>query len=474
LAQAALIAAAMAALALRRAWNGLLERRIICADRLKALRMPSLHFPDLQPRSRSVLLILLTLLLTGCAGRALMPTPNLYSAGGGEPFAETPPAWRSTRVDLLYATDRVPETDSTGRLVYGHGRSRSLAFGSAMVEIGDGSNWAALDADSRRRKRGQAWPLRMGSLRELGRFVETPYPFTVQDGRIVANAAVLAEQAGAEDALRREVARRLSAAPTKELLIYVHGYNNGFDDAALTLAELWHFTGRTGVPLLYTWPAGHGGLSGYAYDRESGEFTIFHLKQLLRALAELPELEGIHLLSHSRGTDVAVSAERELVIEARAAGVDPRARYRIANLILAAPDIDVDVLGQRVIAERIGEGTEQVTIYASRKDKAIGLAEALFGSALRLGRASAGRLPATVASRFEDAGNVAMVESRSAGGLIGHGYFHSDPATSSDLILVLRDRRPPGAAHGRPLTPVDVNIWALDEGYPGRTAGRRP
>jgi len=428
----------------------------------------------IQPRVRAALLVALTLLLlAGCAGRPLMPTPNLCIAGGSQPFAETPPAWRSTRVDLLYATDRVPETDSAGQLTYGHGRSRSLAFGSAMIEIGDGSNWAALDADSRRRDRARRWPLRMGSVRELGRFVETPYPFTVQDARIVPDAAVLAEQAGAEEALRREVARRLSSAPTKDLLIYVHGYNNGFDDAALTLAELWHFTGRTGVPLLYTWPAGHGGLSGYAYDRESGEFTIFHLKQLLRALAELPELEGIHLLSHSRGTDVAVSAVRELLIEARAAGVDPRERYRIVNLILAAPDIDIDVLSQRVIAERLGEGTEQVTIYASRKDKAIGLAEALFGSALRLGRASAGKLPTTVASRFEDAGNVSMVESRTAGGLIGHGYFHSDPATSSDLILVMRDRRRPGADYGRPLTPVDVNIWALDQGYPLSTAGGR-
>jgi hypothetical protein len=67
-----------------------------------------------------------------------------------------------------------------------------------------------------------------------------------------------------------------------------------------------------------------------------------------------------------------------------------------------------------------------------------------------------------------------MVESRSAGGLVGHGYFYSDPATSSDLILVMRDRRRPGAAHGRPLTPVDINIWALDEGYPGHNLPRKP
>jgi hypothetical protein len=66
------------------------------------------------------------------------------------------------------------------------------------------------------------------------------------------------------------------------------------------------------------------------------------------------------------------------------------------------------------------------------------------------------------------------VESRTDGGLIGHGYFHSDPATSSDLILVIRDQRRPGAAHGRPLPPVDINTWALDKGYPSGQIGSRP
>ena len=56
--------------------------------------MQSIHLPDLQPRPRAVALLLLTLLLAGCAGRPLMPTPNLYIAGGSQPFAETPPALR--------------------------------------------------------------------------------------------------------------------------------------------------------------------------------------------------------------------------------------------------------------------------------------------------------------------------------------------------------------------------------------------
>ena len=429
----------------------------------------------IQPRVRAALLVALTLLLlAGCAGRPLMPTPNLYAAGAREPFARTPPELRSTRVDLLYVTDRVPQPDESGNLAYGYQRSLSMAFGSAIVEIGEGETWEALRADSRRRERAQRWPLKLAGLREQGRFPETPFPFTYQDGRIVRDDAALADQARTELLLQQEVARRLSITPAKELLIYVHGYNNDFEDAAFTLAELWHFSGRTGVPLLYTWPAGRGGLTGYAYDRESGEFTVFHLKQLLRALSRLPEIERIHLLAHSRGTDVLLSAVRELVIEAKAAGADPRERYRIANLILAAPDLDVEVLSQRVIAEGVGSAADLVTIYASREDKAIGLAEKLFGSALRLGRAAEGRMPADIATSVEGAVNVSLVESRSGGGLIGHGYFHSDPATSSDLILVIRDRRRPGAAHGRPLAPVDINSWGLDEGYPTDPPGAKP
>ena len=45
------------------------------------------------------------------------------------------------------------------------------------------------------------------------------------------------------------------------------------------MAEFWHFLGRLGVPLKYTWPAGRPGLNGYSYDRESSEFTVNHRRR---------------------------------------------------------------------------------------------------------------------------------------------------------------------------------------------------
>ena len=78
----------------------------------------------------------LLFLLSGCAGktRHLMPAPNLYTqAGAPELFTDLPDELTSNQIDLLYITDRVPEINKAGELSYGFRRSRSAAFGSAIV-----------------------------------------------------------------------------------------------------------------------------------------------------------------------------------------------------------------------------------------------------------------------------------------------------------------------------------------------------
>jgi hypothetical protein len=51
-------------------------------------------------------------------------------------------------------------------------------------------------------------------------------------------------------------------------------------------------------------------------------------------------------------------------------------------------------------------------------------------------------------------------------GFLGHSYFHENPATSSDVILVLRDNRGPGAENGRPLLKQQEGFWEIKDGYP--------
>ncbi len=65
--------------------------------------------------------ICLAVALTGCS-RQLMPTPNLYAGAADDPFADVAPAYRTPEMDLVYATDRVPEPQK-GDFRYGSDRS---------------------------------------------------------------------------------------------------------------------------------------------------------------------------------------------------------------------------------------------------------------------------------------------------------------------------------------------------------------
>ena len=62
--------------------------------------------------------------------------------------------------------------------------------------------------------------------------------------------------------------------------------------------------------------------------------------------------------------------------------------------------------------------------------------------------------------------NVQFIECKVKTSFIqSHSYVFTNPAALSDLILVLRDRRPPGAEHGRPLRQPAEGIWELDQNY---------
>ena len=75
------------------------------------------------------------LLITGCAeNRLLMPTPNLYADEDATLFEVLPQEYASTLVELIYVTDRAPETDEAGNLRYGYNRSNSLAVGTTVVK----------------------------------------------------------------------------------------------------------------------------------------------------------------------------------------------------------------------------------------------------------------------------------------------------------------------------------------------------
>ena len=413
-------------------------------------------------------LLACVMLVVGCAeSRQLMPTPNVYADENVTLFEALPQEYTSTQVELIYITDRVPETDEAGNLRYGFGRSNSLAVGTTVVDLGQNGAWEDLVEASRTHTRFGDFELRLVSINEFTRMPPTPIPYQVIDGEIVEDPEAVAARDASIALMKAEIRRRLALTPRKDVYIYVHGYNNTFEDAAFALAELWHFFGREGLPIIYTWPAGHPGVFGYTYDRESSEFTIFHLKQVIRWLSDQPEVENIHIIAHSRGTDVAISAFRELVIWARGAGISARKRFKIKNFVMAAPDLDVQVISQRIAAERLVLEVDQGTLYTSPGDEAIGIAEMLFASPRgRLGTLAITELNEGEIGRMKaNAARVTVINFDGESTGYGHSYFRTNPAVSSDLVLMIRYGFKPGEA-GRPLEHIGLNFWRVPEGYP--------
>jgi esterase/lipase superfamily enzyme len=408
-----------------------------------------------------------------------MPTPNIYSRGGIDPFPDVPPAQQSNRAEVLYVTDRAPEKGATPEAAnYGHQRSRSVAFGAAEVEFGKDVSWDELVNASTSAKRNVKLPMTVTKATEICRFPPTPKTLveipSAAEAATQPNAAPSVLREEVHDAMvqcRQELSARLKDAPVKDVYVFVHGVKTGFYGSVQTAAELWHFLGREGVAVAYSWPAGGKGLlRGYNYDYNSSEFTVYHLKETLRAIAGCPDVRKIHIIAHSRGTDVTVTAVRELHLEISGSGRSTRDVMKLGTVVLAAADLDVDVVIQRAATARLGKVPERSVIYISSTDKALGFSRWLFGG-VRLGKLKPDIFTKEELAALRTSPYLAIVDARvTKPGSFGHNYFYSNPSVSSDVILVLRYGKAPGAENGRPLGIENNGFWVIDDRYPKLTA----
>jgi esterase/lipase superfamily enzyme len=439
-------------------------------------------------RASRIAVGLLACVLAACAtDHALMPTPVLYTGPNAKPlFADEPPPSPPT-LDLLFVTDRAHGQDA-GEPPYTASRSRSMAFGSAMVEFGEGLTLDMLALQNRGAERPAAVHLSLGATTELGRFPAIPYELVgPRDGKRRAAAVVEAHER-AKRQLQAEVARRLASAPRKEIVLFVHGYHESFERAALTMGETCHFLGREFVCAIFSWPAGGQGgiLFGYDVDRESAEYAVEDLVKAIRIIARTPGLERIHFIAHSRGCDTLASALAELSVEAYFRQSSPTREFHIGNVVLVAPDLDGDVAVMKIFKvfsdPDLPFGTEpdadaiippapelKLTVYVSHDDKALAVAGWLFGSIARLGRIDPTMFTPDQIALIGGLGAVDIIEVRGATDFFGHSYFVSNPRVSADMIAMLRYGLRPNEP-GRPLEHIAGPFWRVPAGSPVSTS----
>ena len=428
--------------------------------------MAILRLKSLEPlfSFRAIIALILLPLITACSSIHKLPTtPNIY-AHAQYPAQNISPSEQGTNSKIYYITDRQPHYHGSNLESYDKQRSASMVFGEAIISYNEGDlSWDELTQISQTQSNRPSVKVEVDSLDEVSRFPPTPLVFSMTPQGIKVDPDQQRSYDQSTLVMKEAITKRLETSKNKDIILYIHGFNNSFEDAVLDLNDVWHFSGRHGVPIAYTWPSGDGNLLGYFTDRESGEYTVYHLKETVRILSSMPEIENIHILAHSRGTDITTSALRELVIEARAAGKRPQETLKIRNLMMAAPDLDYGVVTQRLIAEKFGPAFGKITIYMNEDDSALGFAQSLM-KGIRFGKLTAQKQTDREAQIFQNIRNVCFVNIKGVKGVLGHGYFKNHPGALSDIIKLITLDAEPGSVD-RPLTRIESNFWSLDRNY---------
>lgn len=273
--------------------------------------------------------------VVGCAGR---PRGVLV------PVAETSP--KASQVEMIVATTR-SRSRTRGEMFSGE-RGLTPSFAELTVSI----------PPADRRKIGEVeWP------RKLPSNPATDFA-TLKADEVTRPAA--------EVWLSKAVAK----SPDRSVLIFIHGFNNRFEDSVYRFAQIVHDSGTHSVPVLVTWPS-RGSVLAYGYDRESTNYTRNALENLLQYMARDPNVKEVSILAHSMGNWLALESLRQMAIR------NGRLPPKFKNVMLAAPDVDVDVFRSQIAD--MGKQHPQFTLFVSRDDRALAVSRRVWGNVARLG-----------------------------------------------------------------------------------------
>ena len=183
------------------------------------------------------------------------------------------------------------------------------------------------------------------------------------------------DAAGAAAFLRSEALRR--PANQRSALVFTHGFNTRFDDAAMRFGQIIADSDFKGVPVLFSWPS-RGEVSAYGYDRESANYSRDAFERTLTMVGREKAVSGMMLFAHSMGNWLTMETLRGAVIGNNKAVTD-----RLNLAVLAAPDVDLDVFRSQIA--RLGGLQKKFILYASNDDYALRISSKLAGGKLRAG-----------------------------------------------------------------------------------------
>ena len=228
-------------------------------------------------------------------------------------------------------------------------------------------------------------------------------------------------------------------------LVFIHGYNVSFDEAARRTAQLAYDLEFPGAPICYSWPS-HSEAAQYPRDLTNARESVPEFRRFLAILAQQTGAKRIHIVAHSMGTMLLGEVLQRPITD------DDSKQFR--QIVLAAPDIDQKVFLDQ-IAPAMMSGQRHLTLYASSNDEALAMSMKFNGKQ----RAGASRPKVTLVKGMDTIDASAVDTS-----FMGHSYFASAAQLINDLKYLLEHDKPVDQRFGLSKQTIgDSDYWAFTQ-----------
>lgn len=324
---------------------------------------------------------------------------------------------------VWFGTDRKPIDSANPALGFGSEADNQLHFGKRIVRIPLSHRPGELGSPLWRRL------------------------LTGVDDRLTLDPAT----ALSEDGFVRDVRTFLATLDPADhnVLVYIHGFNTTFDEAAKRAAQLGFDLKVPGITAFYSWPS-LANITAYTGDLSRMEASEQHLADFLVRTTTLVERGKVHVIAHSMGNRGLLNAMHRATTQAAL-----RTGARFGQIILAAPDVDARSFAR--LASVYPLAAEHTTLYVADQDKA------LLALEWATAEARAGGAPPVLVLPGIDTVRV------SGWSLfrLGHSYMAEDASVLRDIRTVLYWHESPErrrVRNGQPLpddTPGARGAWVI-------------
>jgi esterase/lipase superfamily enzyme len=313
-------------------------------------------------------------------------------------------------VRVFYGTNRAPTGAVKPAEYYGKARGE-LQYGELEVTIPRIHKEAALETRSR-------W---------------SEYTFGADQATLRSRYVLLDRVAPlARGAFVQALRQQIASAPSRDVFIFVHGFNNSFEDTARRTAQLAYDLDFDGTPMMYSWPS-QGTTTAYAIDEATAGIAGRRMAEFLDTVVSQSGAQRIHLIAHSMGNRVLIEALQTYL--ARRA-LDKRQGI-FGQIVFTAPDVDRDYFVDAL--ESLASAAERVTLYASDNDYALRTSQFIHGAP------RAGIAGETI---IRTAGLDTIDMSAVPADALGHSYFAANAGAIFDIFSLLWRGDPPSKRCG--------------------------